>query len=216
MTRRSTVDPDPVWLAPSGPAWRVSDGPRVLVQNPWFTVESYDAVAPTGAPAQYYVQRHAHVATGVVPLHADGTVTLVGQWRFPFGAFSWELPEGGAPHGETPLDGAKRELREEAGLSAQVWRHILTLQHYNSSSDEVDSLYIATELHAGEAAPDPTEALAIARPSFGEALHAVVTGRITDSLTVAALLRVHHMATGGELEPELAASVLRAYDAPGS
>ena len=215
MTPRHPADLDPAWLSPHGRGWSVVRGPSVLVENPWFNVEAYDAVAPTGAEAKYYVQRHAHTATGVVPLHADGTITLVGQWRFPFGAFSWELPEGGAPRGETPLEGAKRELREEAGLKADTWRHILTLQLSNASSDEVAWLYLATELHDCETAPDPTEALALARPPFAEALRAAVTGRITDSLTVAALLRVHHMAAGGELAPALAEGVLRPIDVTG-
>lgn len=197
------------WLGPRGPAWRVKSGERVH-DNPWFAVETYDAVAPTGAEARYHMQVYKNWAVGVLPLHEDGTVTLVGQWRFPFGQYSWELPEGGAPKGEAPLEGAKRELREEAGLEAADWRHVLTMQLSNASSDEVALGYLATGLSAVAREPDPTEALTLARVPFGQALAAAVAGRIQDSITVAMLLRVHHMATTGELADDLTKVVLKA------
>ena len=200
--------PPPAWLRPHGRPWSHRGGPQPIHDNPWFAVERYDATAPTGAPAAYYVQRFKNVATGVLPLHADGTVTLVGQWRFPHADFAWEIPEGGAPKSETPLEGCRRELREEAGLVAADWREILRMQLSNAASDEVAVGFLATGLSACEAEPEATEELAIARPPFREALHAAVTGRIVDAISVAMLLRLHHMAVEGELEPALAAAVL--------
>ena len=130
-------------------------------------------------------------------------MTLIGQWRFPFRCYSWELPEGGAPLSEPVIDGARRELREEAGLSAADMRLILRIQLSNASSDEVAHIYLATGLTPVAMERDATEALAVARPPFREALAAAVQGRIADSLTVAGLLRLHHMACEGELEADV-------------
>ncbi len=198
----------PPWLVPHGRPWRVLDGAETH-DNPWFAVEVYDAIAPTGAQARYFTQVYKNWAVGVLPLHEDGTITLVGQWRFPFGTYSWELPEGGAPKAEPPLEGARRELREEAGLEAAEWRLILTMQLSNASSDEVSLGYLATGLSPVPHERDATEALALARVPFREALDAAVAGRIQDSITVAMLLRVHHMAVEGELPDALARLVLR-------
>jgi 8-oxo-dGTP pyrophosphatase MutT (NUDIX family) len=183
-------------------------GEAELHDNPWFSLTHYKATAPTGRPANYYLQTYKNLAVGVLALHDDGTVTLVGQWRFPFNAYSWELPEGGAPHGEDPLDGAKRELREEAGLEAADWRHVLTMQLSNSTSDELALCYVATGLSAAVGEPDETEAIAVARVPFREALKAAVAGQIQDSITVAMLLRAHHMAVEGELSDALTQAML--------
>ena len=205
------MDPDedaaPAWLQSHGPSWR-STAPTRLHENPWFAVDMHPATAPTGVAATYYTLAYKNAATGVIPLHDDGTITLVGQWRFPFGRYSWELPEGGAPLDEAPIDGARRELREEAGLTAEALRLILTFQISNASSDETAYLYLATGLAAVAVERDPTEALALARVPFREALAAVTAGRIGDSLTVAGLLRLHHMAVEGELEPAIARRLL--------
>ena len=202
--------PAPAWLRPHGRPWRAAGPAEPVTQNPWFSVESYDAIAPTGAAARYHVHRCRHLATGVVPLHEDGTVTLVGQWRFPLQRYGWEIPEGGAPPGEPPLEGCRRELREEAGLEAAHWREILVLELSNASSDELAHVYLATGLTPCPAAPEPTEELAVARVPFAEALHAAVSGLVQDAITVAALLRVHHMASTGGLADELARAVLGA------
>lgn len=177
--------------------------------NPWFAVDRYDATAPTGAKATYYVHDQKPWAAGVVPLHPDGTVTLVGQWRFPFGTYSWEVPEGGVPKDEDILGGIKRELAEEAGLKAEHWREVLRLQLSNASSNEFAYGFIAWDLSPTDThSPDATEALAVARPPFREALAAATADLITDAITVALLLRVHHMAVEGELDPALAKAVL--------
>ncbi len=190
-----------------GAPWK-STGSRAVYDNPWLTVSEHDAVSPTGRAARYGVVGFKNIATGVVPLHEDGTVTLVGQNRFAHRDYSWEVPEGGAPKGEDPLKGAKRELREETGLIAADWSLILQAQLSNSVTDEVAYGYLATGLKAGKAAPDETEDLAIARVPFREALDAAVAGHMPDMLTLALLLRVHHMAVQGELPHGLARLVL--------
>lgn len=195
------------WLKPHGTPWSVTSA-RQVYDNPWITLTEYQAVAPTGRPALYGKASFKNRAIGIVPLHADGTVTLVGQHRFPRGNYSWEIPEGGAPLDEDPLEGAKRELAEEVGLVAADWRPILTLELSNSITDEFAHGFLAMDLSPTDAAPDETEDLAIARVPFGEALAAAVAGRMPDSLTVALLLRVHHMAVTEELPAPLAKLVL--------
>ena len=201
----STEKPD--WLKPHGPAW-TTEASREVHDNPWFSVEVDDAVAPTGVSAQYFVQRYKNIAVGVLPLHDDGRVTLVGQWRYPFAAYSWELPEGGAPHDEDPLDGAKRELAEEAGLTARDWRQVLVMHLSNASSDEVSIGYLAMGLEPTGTDFDPTEALTAATVPFRDALNAAIRGQIQDSITVAMLLRLHHMAYEGQLPDHLADAIL--------
>jgi 8-oxo-dGTP pyrophosphatase MutT (NUDIX family) len=197
----------PAWLKPHGAPWSVSSQTPVY-DNPWIRVTEYQAIAPTGRPALYGKVSFKNRAIGIVPLHADGTVTLVGQNRFAHANYSWELPEGGAPLDEDPLDGAKRELAEEVGLEAADWRLILTMELSNSITDEICHGYLAMDLTPMATAPDETEDLAIARVPFAEALDAAVAGHMPDSLTVALLLRVHHMACKGELPADLARLVL--------
>ena len=103
------ADIKPRWAEdlPETPKWR-SHGDGVLIDTPWMTVTRHPATAPTGAPADYQVMRPKNVGTGVLPLHEDGTVTLVGQHRFALMRYSWEMPEGGAPMDEDPFDAARQ------------------------------------------------------------------------------------------------------------
>ncbi|HYG25571.1 MAG TPA: NUDIX hydrolase [Caulobacteraceae bacterium] len=197
----------PEWLKAHGKPWRRSNE-RIRFDNPWLAVREYDAVAPTGNPATYGMVHMKNHAIAVLPLHEDGTVTLVGQNRFVFGEYSWEIPEGGGPLGEAPLDAARRELREECGLEAADWRQILEVQLSNSLTDEKAFGFLATGLSKAETEPDETEDLALARVPAAQALEAALAGHIKDALTVAMLLRLHHMAVKGELESGLAANVL--------
>jgi 8-oxo-dGTP pyrophosphatase MutT (NUDIX family) len=168
----------------------------------------YDAVAPTGHQTHYGVVRFRTRAVGVLPLHGDGTVTLVGQQRFPLGNYSWEMPEGGVPFAEDPLDGARRELREEVGLVAADWREILRMELSNSTTDEQAVCFLARDFSETATDPDETERLDVVRVPFRTLLAEVVAGRVRDSMTVAAVLRAYHMAREGELPDALARAML--------
>jgi len=199
----------PAWLRPHGTPWK-SLSERVVFENPWIRVTEHAAVAPTGRPASYGVVRFRNYAIAVLPLHDDGTVTLVGQHRFPLTDYSWEIPEGGGPLEVDPLESARRELAEETGLLASDWREVLRLQLSNSVTDERAIGYLATGLREGPHPhePDDTEAIAIARAPFREALEAAVAGDLKDALTVAMLLRAYHMAREGAFPDALARAML--------
>ena len=199
----------PAWLRPHGSPWQGGES-RVAFESDWITVTDQTAIAPTGKPARYGLVRFKNVAIAVLPVHDDGTVTLVGQHRFPAEDYSWELPEGGAPLGEDPLDGAKRELAEETGLVAADWREILRAQLSNSVTDERMIGYLALGLSQGEIPheADETEAIATVRAPFREALDAAMAGHLPDMLTVAMLLRGYHMACEGALPGALARAML--------
>jgi 8-oxo-dGTP pyrophosphatase MutT (NUDIX family) len=198
----------PGWLKPHGRPWE-RGAARTVYSNPWISVSEETAIAPTGNPALYGVVSFKNRALAVLPLFEDGSVVLVGQHRLPFGDYSWEIPEGGGPLAEDPLDGAKRELLEETGLAAAEWREILRMQLSNSVTDEVAIGFLALGLT--EAAPtegDGTEDIAQVRAPFREALDAALSGRIQDALSVAMLLRGYHMAREGLLPGALARGML--------
>jgi 8-oxo-dGTP pyrophosphatase MutT (NUDIX family) len=108
------------------------------------------------------------------------------------------------------MDGARRELAEEAGLAAAEWREILRIQLSNSVTDELAVGFLATGLSpaSGGEHVDDTEDFALARVPFREALDAAMAGHIRDALTVAMLLRAYHMAREGLLSDALARAML--------
>jgi len=194
------------WEEDSNP-WTVKSATRPYA-NDWFHLDQYEVIHPHGAPGTYTVIRAKRHAVGVLPLDDEGNVHLVGQWRFPLGRYSWEMPEGGADPGEDTLDCAKRELEEETGLSASAYVRILEMDMSNSLCDEVATIYLATGLTPGFARPERTEVLRNRTASFAELMQRVVDGRIRDSMTVAAVLRAHHMAVTGQLPEALARAML--------
>lgn len=197
----------PKWLQTQGEPWR-QVAERPIYDNPWIALREYDVIAPTGRPALYGVVHFKALALAILPLHDDGAVTLVGQSRFAHPGFSWELPEGGGPLDVDPLESARRELREETGLAAATWTPLGRFQLSNSVTDEKAYGFLATGLSQGEADPDDTEQLSLARVPFREALDAVLAGDIEDILTVAILLRAYHMAREGALPGALAHAML--------
>ena len=203
-------DIKPRWAEdlPETPKWQ-SHGDSVLIDTPWMQVTRHPATAPTGAAADYQVVRPKNVGTGVLPLHEDGTVTLVGQHRFSLMRYSWEMPEGGAEPGEDPAQGVRRELAEEAGLMADSWSAPMVVELSNSITDEVAHTWIAWDLRPSvQTAADATEVLAVVRAPFRQVLDAIGRGAVWDVMTIAAVYRAYHMAREGLLPPALARAML--------
>jgi len=173
--------------------------------NRWIRVVEHDVLNPKGQPGIYGTVHFKHLAIGIVPIHGDGKTTIVGQFRYPFGRYSWEIPEGGGALDLAPLESARRELLEETGLTASHWHEMLRMDLSNSVSDEQAICFLAWGLKQGEAQPEETEQLQILRLPFADALAMAWAGEITDSMSVAALLKVELMARRGELPAEVAA-----------
>jgi 8-oxo-dGTP pyrophosphatase MutT (NUDIX family) len=199
----------PAWLRAHGDPWKPG-AERVAFESGWITVTEQVATAPTGKLSPYGLVKFKNLAVAVLPIHEDGTIVLVGQHRFPLGDYTWELPEGGSPLGEDPLDGARRELAEETGLAAAEWREVMRTQLSNSVTDERMIGYLALGLSPAASAheADETESIALARVPFREALDAAMAGYLPDMLTVAMLLRGYHMAQEGSLPGALARAML--------
>jgi len=173
-------------------------------ENQWIRVDHHEVLSPAGNPTIYGTIHIKSLATGVVPIDEKGKVILVGQFRFPLGAYSWEIPEGGGPRDFPALETVQRELREECGVVARNWLEILGVDLSNSVSDECGTVFLAWDLSEVPAQPEETEQLQIARVPFWEAVARVKRGEIRDAITVAVLLRVALMALQDELPPEAA------------
>lgn len=159
---------------------------RVVYENKFIRVREDQVIQPDGAPGIYGVVEF-HGCVGVLPIDTDGKVHLVGQYRYPLQQYSWEIPEGACHPGESPLEAAARELREETGLTGKLeWFGTSHLS--NSVSDEIAHYFLATELVAGEANPEETEQLEHLVVPFAEALRMVLHSEITDSLSQIAIL----------------------------
>jgi 8-oxo-dGTP pyrophosphatase MutT (NUDIX family) len=190
-----------------GPWTRLSG--REIYDNPWIRVREDQVLRPDGSPGIYGTVHFKNVAVAVVPIDADGHVILVGQHRYPFDRYFWELPEGGClPDRETPDQAAVREVREETGYTASRWDSLGTLELSNSVTDEYGHLYLARDLRPGPQEQDGTEKITVKRVPFAEAWRMAMEGELTESLTVAALSRAKYF-----LDREAAAAAPGAAEA---
>ncbi len=167
---------------------------REVYENPWIKVTESNVKNPNGGEGIYGVVHFKNLAIGVIALDEEDNTWLVGQDRFPFdGKFTWEIVEGGGPIEKDPVESAKRELLEEVGLKAEKWQLIQKMELSNSATTEVALIYLATGISYHEAQPDDTEQLEVKKIALEKAFQMVESGAITDSLSVAGLLKLQIM-----------------------
>lgn len=147
-----------------------------------------DVTLPNGVITRLEFMTHPG-ASAVVPLHDDGTITILRQYRHAVGQFLWEVPAGKLDRkGEDPLACAKRELAEEAGLVAEDWTKLGSIYTTPGFCDEIIHLYLARSLGAAEQHLERDEVIEVHRMTLDEALAKIPTEEIRDTKTVGALL----------------------------
>ena len=173
---------------PIGP-WQRLDSKEVY-ENPWISVHHENVTTPAGTSGIYGLVHFKGTAVGVIPLDDEGNTWLVKQTRYTLEQETYEIPEGGAPAGESTEACALRELQEEVGLTASHLRHLMTLHLSNSVSDESAELYVATGLSESRLPMDDSEDITVHKVPFDEAVAMVKRGDITDAISVAAILHL--------------------------
>jgi ADP-ribose pyrophosphatase len=136
----------------------------------------------------FQIVRHPGGAA-VLPLHDDGTVTLIRQLRPAVDICMIEVPAGRLDPGEEPVVCALRELAEETGISAQKIESLGILHPSPGVFDEVIHLFLATGLSCTTALPEEYEDIATVRLPMAEAVKMARDGRISDGKTIAILFR---------------------------
>jgi ADP-ribose pyrophosphatase len=157
-------------------------------------VEQMDVLIGDQGWYTYQIVRHPGGAA-ILPLHDDGSVTLIRQLRPAVGGFLLELPAGRLSKGEDPQLCAARELVEETGLAASSLVSLGILHPSPGVFDETIHLFLATGLSQGKATPEAYEDISCIRMPFAEALQMAAEGGISDGKTIAALLRAGRLLT---------------------
>lgn len=162
---------------------------KQVYKNSFVSLREDQVINPNGSLGVYAVY-NIRYAVGIVALDSNNDIYLVGQYRYAIDEYAWEIVEGGADEGESPLLAAQRELQEEVGMRAKNWQTLGPEIHIsNCHTNEKAQAFLATDLEFIDANRDSSEILEIKKISFSEALDMIKKGQIKDALSLIALER---------------------------
>ncbi|MFT5611601.1 MAG: ADP-ribose pyrophosphatase [Arenicella sp.] len=144
---------------------------------------------PNGGHTYFDIVKHPGGAV-IAAINDDNEICLLKQWRHALGEMIWELPAGCLEPGEPPMETAKRELEEEAGVKAQQWRDLGKISSSPGFSNEILYLYEARELSKGTMKLDDAEQLTAHWLPIEKVLTMAREGDIIDAKTLAVLFRI--------------------------
>ena len=160
---------------------------QIIFQGVIVTVRKDKAELINGQVVGREVVEHPG-GVAILPLHEDGTVDIVRQFRYPFGKVVTELPAGKLEYGEDHRLAALREVQEEVGVIPGELTYLGCLYVSPGFSTEVLHMYLARDLRQGECHPDEDEFLSLVRMPLEDAVAMVMRGEIRDSKTICGLL----------------------------
>jgi 8-oxo-dGTP pyrophosphatase MutT (NUDIX family) len=171
--------------------WRTLSS-RTIYRNAWLTLREDKVIRPDGAEGIYCVVE-LRPSCGIVAINEDNQIALVGQWRYVHDKYSLEIPTGGSEQDETPLAAAKRELLEETGLTADDWIALGTIDNSNGVTTDVAHIFLARNLTTGSPVSLGDEQVELSWMPFADAVLSVMSGEITESVSVAAILKAEFL-----------------------
>ena len=151
-----------------------------------FSVENLHVKLPDEREKDYNLVRHNDSVT-IIPMDSDGNIWFVTQFRMGCERVLLELPAGVMDAGETPLDAALREVREETGMGAGQMDHLGSVYLAPGYSSEINHVFLATEIYPAPLEMDDDEFLSVEKYPADEALLLAQQARLQDSKSLAAL-----------------------------
>ena len=155
----------------------------VKYKNPLFSVSEEHAVDPSGFEIRRAIVHHVGSAV-MMAVDDRKRILLVRQYRLPARSYLWELPAGRLDPGETPLKAAKRELEEETGYRAKKWKKLVLFYPSPGYVGEKMTIFLATELTAGEAKPMEDERIETRWFTAKEIEDGIRSGKVVDGKTM--------------------------------
>lgn len=162
-------------------------GCRELYKSIWLDVHAHQIVHPSGVPGEHILITTPQSCAVVV--QDGGELLFARQPRFAARCHVIEIVKGGQHEGETAAECAKRELREELGITARDWSDLGRLREIPSIVDPPVNIFVARDLEFDAPEPAEEESISLVRLSIDQALDAALAGEIDDAVTVAALFR---------------------------
>ncbi len=162
---------------------------RIVYENPWMRLREDNLRLPDGSAGLYGVVEKPDFAT-VVPIHADGRIELVEQYRHPVGRRLWELPMGALNDrpDATPEEIARTELREETGLTAGHLEHVHQFFQAPGYATQTCHLFVATDLRRGSSDREAGEQdMRLGQFTIDEVMAMIQNGQFGDGVSIAAL-----------------------------
>lgn len=182
-------------MTPHGP-WQIVER-REMYRDPWIALHRDDVVRPDGKPGTFSV---VHLKPGVCVLaERDGIVYLTEEFHYGVGRVTLEAVSGGIEEGETALGTAQRELQEELGITARVWRDLGVCDPFTSSVVSPTRLFLAQQLEIGDQAPEGTELIRRVALPLEEAVAMVMDNRITHAPSGLLILKTNMLLSVGTL-----------------
>lgn len=178
--------------------WKTVES-RLVYENAWLRLRQDSVIRPDGSKGIYSVVE-LPPSVGVVAINESGQIALVTQWRYAHNKVSIEIPTGSASPEDADLRAsAERELLEETGLSASRWRELGSIDNSNGATTDVTHLFLATGLVQGAHDQDPEESIELSWHRYGDVVEMVMAGEITESSSVAGILKSEVLRASGEM-----------------
>lgn len=164
---------------------------RELLRNPWFRVREDQVEKAGGWRGVHYVVE-LKAGSSVLAVDASDRACLIREFKYAVGQESLEVVSGGIEAGESALDAARRELREEAGFTAARWSDLGVVNPFTSVIQSPNHLFLARDLAPAERAPDDGEHVEVVWMPLTKAIEAVMSGAITHAGSCLAILKADH------------------------
>jgi len=167
----------------------MSDAKQLIHQGNLISLYKERVELRSGNHTHFDIVRHPGGAV-IAAINDKGEICLLKQWRHAVGKTIWELPAGCIEVNEPPLETAKRELEEEAGVVASQWQDLGEIVTTPGFSNEVLYLYSARGLSAGQQKFDDAEVINAHWIPLEQAFEMAKNGEIIDAKTLALLMRL--------------------------